>query len=146
MIKLWIGEPVYGTDTLFLSDCTHEEVVNYLKKEWNHEIDYQHTANGQMITIRRGRTVHRIVWIKELSANPYWVGVAAHEVFHLIVRVCYRVGIPIRDSFQETGENADEAAAYLHEFYLQRYLEEVEKIINKKKNANKRTTKGRARS
>lgn len=150
MIKFWITEPIYGTDTLLLGNCSHQEVVDYLKKEWRWDIDYQETANGQLITIKRARTISRIVWVRNMEQTPYSIGVAVHELFHLTVRICYRIGIPIRDNFQETGENADEAAAYLLEFFTEKYLDELNKIIENKKvakrlkqHANKRRTKSK---
>ncbi|MGH9257362.1 MAG: hypothetical protein ACRD3C_22610 [Vicinamibacterales bacterium] len=72
---------------------------------------------GQMFSF--DRTPWHVVWTRHLDA-----GVALHETFHLVTRICHDRGIPIR-AYDERGDHGDETAAYLFEFFARAVLRRI---------------------
>jgi hypothetical protein len=110
-----VVEPVFKTEPLFVLGCTFADMRAYLKRRFRvTDIGADDGAIGTMLTFTRAP--HRVVWTQKLDA-----GLALHETFHLVTRICADKGIPIR-AHDERGDCADETAAYLFEFFARAVL------------------------
>lgn len=104
-----VEEPVFKTEPLFVLGCSHESFVRYMKRRFGLEVDESHGQIGVMYTFQRDPC--RVVWTEKLDAPP-----VLHEVFHLVTRICHDKGVPIV-AHHPNGDNGDETAAYLFEFF-----------------------------
>lgn len=106
---------VFKFDVLIVSNCTYEELRNYLKTSYRCHIDEKpgDFTIGTVLTF--DRNPYRVLWTHKWEDKACLI----HELFHLTTRVCYDRGIKIKASDND-GSPDDEAAAYLMEFlYLQ---------------------------
>ncbi len=105
-----VEEPVFKTEPLFVVVCSHEALASYLKHRFHVTTDPAFELAGQMLTFHR--PPWRVVWVKRDGD----LAVALHEVFHLVTRICQDKGVSIV-AHHQNGENGDEAAAHLFEFF-----------------------------
>ncbi len=115
MKVLQVEDPVFKTEPLFVLGCSRDRLASYLQRRFGVHIDAdgaaaRATTTGQMLTF--DRAPWRVVWVKDAKD----IGVLLHELFHLVTRICADRAIPIVAHFQ-SGENGDETAAYLFEFF-----------------------------
>jgi hypothetical protein len=118
-----VNDKTFKTEPLFVFNCTHDEMAAYLKRRFRVAVDDDETTDGlagQMLTFTR--SPWRVVWVKDATRKN--LPVILHEVFHLVTRICADKGIPII-AHLPSGENGDEAAAYLFEFFARRVLKKV---------------------
>lgn len=114
-----VSDDVFKTSVLFVFNCdakAFEKVAARRGVEWK--------ASGYVCgTVVPGKDgqFFRIVWVEKVSTKPEDMGTLAHEIMHLVVRICQDKGVPICANIQ-TGECGDETAAYLVEFYTMRCL------------------------
>lgn len=109
---------MFKTEPLFVLGCSHAALSAYLHKRFKVDAGDDVGQIGQMLTYS-DKAPYRVVWAKSLALPPI-----LHEVFHLVTRICADKGIPIR-AHNEHGENADETAAYLFEFFATDVLRRV---------------------
>lgn len=101
---------LYHIEPLFIIDATPEQLRRYLLKHFDVTVSAPlEQMAGAVFTF--AVTPWRVVWTRHLE-----IGTVLHEVFHLITSICGDKQIPIR-AYLNTGENGDEAAAYLFEFF-----------------------------
>lgn len=128
MIVFTVKDPVYKTEPLFVLDCPHAELAAYLQRRFDVAIDGEGEKGdqlaGQMLTF--GCAPWRVVWVRRRQDLP----AAIHECFHLVTRICADRGIPIR-AHDERGDNADEPAAYLLEFFVTAIFEKLHRRVRR---------------
>ena len=116
-----VEDPILKTRVMFLLGCDYLEMAKELKKlKLDVDEDYFKNAEGaQLNFVGRGYdNPMRVVWVEHSGKTPEAIGVAAHEIFHLVVRICEWKGIPIT-----AQNNQDETAAYLQDFYMCKYID-----------------------
>lgn len=107
-----ITEPVFKTEPLFVADCTYAQMRSYLNRRFRLKIEEDGDQTcGRMFTF--GVPPWRVVWVRRSRETV----VLTHEIFHLVTRICQDKGIPII-AHHPNGDNGDEPAAYLLEFFL----------------------------
>lgn len=113
-----VTEDVFKVEPLFVTDCTHEEMRKYLHKRFRRLAIEESTADhsGQMFTF--GICPWRVVWVRRGNE----IGTLAHEITHLVTRICQDKGIPII-AHHPNGDIGDETAAYMIDFYLTKAIE-----------------------
>lgn len=111
-------DPVFKTEPLFIVGCSYDALRAYMRKRFRVTLDDDgdHCA-GRMFTL--ARAPWRVVWTRQIDPP-----VALHEIFHLVTRICYDRGIPIV-AHHPNGENGDETAAYLYEYFARRVLKRL---------------------
>ncbi len=127
--KFIVQEPVFKTQTLFLCGYSHVEMIKVLKSIGSiTELDEEYFSNagGSQINVETKNNFFRTIWLREFKKTPECIGTAAHEIFHLVVRICDDKGIPLTRE-----ENADETGAYLEDFYMRHF---IGKLFNKNPN------------
>jgi hypothetical protein len=107
-------EPVFKTEPLFVLGCPHDVFARYMKRRFGLEVDDSRGAIGTMYTFQRDP--QRVIWTLKLDAAE-----VLHEVFHLVTRICHDKGVPIV-AHHPNGDNGDETAAYLFEFFARAAL------------------------
>lgn len=115
-----VDDPIFKTEPLFVIGCDHAGMAAYLKKRFGVTVTSEGPEEnyaGSMLTF--GCAPWRVVWIRERSRAGLAVGL--HEVFHLVTRICADKGIPIVAHIPG-GENGDEAAAYMFEYFARGLL------------------------
>lgn len=120
MKKFTIEEDVFKTEPLVLYDCTHDQVISYLKKQYRiylSEREQNIIIGGAATVLTFNKSPWRLMWFRKLNKSVDSLGEVSHEVFHLVVRICEDKGIPIKSNI-ETGECGDEAAAYMMDFFF----------------------------
>lgn len=132
MIKFKVIENVYKTETVFISDCEEPEFRKVLERDYGIE-EKKRDCDGMCYTVKYTSGYKtRVIWVRKWSPEPYWMGVAFHEIFHLVVRILDERGIPIRDDINEEYPG-DEAAAYLCEFFVNEYVKRLIKVNDGRK-------------
>lgn len=111
-----IEDPIFKTEPVFIIGCSYDELNRYLSRFKVNAGNCEHIA-GRMLTFEK--PPWRVVW----SRKPD-LPVILHETFHLVTRICADKGITIR-AHNEHGENDDETAAYLLEFFARRILKRI---------------------
>lgn len=114
-----VKDPLLKTEPLFVLGCTHAELNAYLRKRFRVDGGTDNAGQhlGQMLTF--DTAPWRVVWSATMD-----LPIVLHEVFHLVTRICQDRGIPIRAHY-DTGENGDETAAYLYEYFARAVLRKV---------------------
>lgn len=118
MKKFIIKEDVFKTVCLFIFNCNEDEYVEELKKYGIKENKVGEYVCGSVVKL--GDKFFRIIWVENAKNKEELM----HEIFHLVIRICFDKGVPIRANI-ETGECGDETAAYLMEFYVKKILEKL---------------------
>lgn len=114
-MRTWtVPDPVFKTEPLFIVGCSHDELRRYLLKRFQCRVAEYVGLTGQMLTF--DCVPYRVVWSMKPDA-----GVMLHEVFHLVTRICQDRGITIK-AHDANGDNGDETAAYLFEFFARAAL------------------------
>lgn len=117
-----VKDKVFKVEPLFVMDCTYEQLRTYLRKEFKvkaQEVDGK--MAGMMLTFSRS-TPWRVVWVRRRKD----VECLAHEIFHLVTRICQDKGIPIV-AHHPNGDNGDETAAYMYEHYFVKAMKKIKK-------------------
>jgi len=122
-----IREVVFKTEPLFIYDCPYKQMGQWLRKAYNVDIPKEDGTESACVLHFDGPP-YRVVWFQRLSDSLESRGEVAHELLHLVVRICRDKGIPIVANIQ-TGECGDESAAYLIDFFVR----EVYRHVKKKK-------------
>jgi len=110
-----VDDPVYKTEPLFVGDCTHAELAGYLRRRFHVEIETSEDCEGTVLTFQQ--SPWRVLWVRRTTELPTLL----HELFHLVTAICQERQIPIV-AHLPNGENGDEAAAYLFEFFARECL------------------------
>ncbi len=119
MTAFTIEDPLFKTEPLFIGNCTAEQANAYLRKRFGVEGDIAERTAGMMLTFS-SRPPWRVVWVAKLNRHSARnVAELAHEIFHLVTRICADRGIPIV-AHHPDGLNGDETAAFLMEFFMMR--------------------------
>lgn len=107
-----IVETTFRTEPLFVTDCSYEEMRQYLNKRFRLKIPEVECNEiiGMMLTF--GKAPWRVVWWTP-GRNT---SILVHELIHLVARICHDKGIPIV-SHHPNGTSGDETAAYMTEFF-----------------------------
>lgn len=118
-----VHEPVFKIEPVFVLGAEPDQ-LRQLARRRRWRVDFgaigerdQTPLAGSLFTF--DRVPWRVVWTRRLD-----VAVALHETFHLVTRICYDRGIPIR-AYDERGEHGDETAAYLFEFFAKAVVRRV---------------------
>lgn len=107
-----IRDDVFKTEPLFVVGCSYADMKARLDKRFSLCItEESEKVAGKMLTF--GVEPWRVVWVKRSND----LACLAHEIFHLVTRICHDKGIPIV-AHHPNGENGDETAAYLLEFFF----------------------------
>jgi hypothetical protein len=123
-----VSDDIFKTSVLFIFNCNAADFQARAKKcgvEWK----CGEYVCGTVVPGGDGQ-FFRIVWVEKVSLKPEDIGTLAHEIAHLVVRICADKGVPICSNIQ-TGECGDETFAYLTEFYMIQCLSRVCKIRRK---------------
>ena len=115
-----IEDRVFKTQVLFILNCSGKEFARRAKN-YGVEKEMDEYVTGTVVDGADGN-IFRIVWYEELSLRE--LGGLAHEVFHLVVRICEDKGIPIKANIED-GRCGDETAAYLLEFYMKELTKRI---------------------
>lgn len=112
-----IDDPVFKVEPVFITDCSFEEMRQFVQKEWPRiRIDAAPECYaGTMFTFEC--PPWRIVWVRKSRRIGVWV----HEITHLVLRICQDKGIPVVRQ-HPSGEHGDETAAYMMEYYIEGIL------------------------
>lgn len=110
-----INLKIYPWDILYTVGSTEEEVVSYLRDEFNYHMD-EEEKNHLDFGKKTGRTVRLknrsiVMWVKQDS-----IPVLGHEIFHAVELLFEMIQIPI-------NENTSEAWAYLIEYVWKEVIE-----------------------
>jgi len=119
-----IKEDIFKTETLFVIG-EQEEVGDYLKKSFGIDADLDKLTSGslfQKVGSKSADDFFRIIYLEKFDKNN--IDSLVHELFHLTARICQDKGVPIVSNIS-TGENGDETAAYLLEFYVKKCLDKL---------------------
>ncbi len=91
---------IYPFDLLFCYNCTDKDIRNYISRHFHKLSD----NDKELLTFKGnfGRTVildggQIVLWIRD----PKNLGVLAHEVYHAVNMLMYKVGITGTDSSEE---------------------------------------------
>lgn len=122
-----VSDDVFKTSVLFVLNCDAKAFEKVVAR-YGVELKVGGYTCGTVIPGKDGH-FFRIVWVEKVSVRPKDLGTLAHEILHLVVRICHDKGVPICPNIQ-TGECGDETAAYLAEFYMIRCLNQIK---NKRK-------------
>lgn len=115
-----VEDQVFKTQVLFLCGYSHKEMEIDLKRRGVKSVDcdYFRDANGSaMFFDEEDGGPFNVVWLRNFDDSPVSIGCAAHEIFHLVIRICDRKGIPVLRE-----NNSDETGAYLHDFYMRNLI------------------------
>jgi hypothetical protein len=137
-----IEEEIFRVQTLFIVNCSLKELKDYIKKSFNADIETmedEDESDGTVLLITGKEFQYRIVWLESFKNTPKYLGILAHEVFHLVIRICEGRGVGITANL-ESGECGDETPAYLTNFYIKKFLEEYTKVKQWKKKKKKKKT------
>lgn len=117
-----IVDDVFKTEPLFVVDCSHAQMAAYLKKRFNAKVEDvpEAVVCGQMLTFND--SPWRVVWVERLTRKT--LPNVIHELLHLVTRICADKGIPII-AHHPNGDNGDESAAYLLEYFVKNVLPQV---------------------
>ncbi len=112
---------IYPFDLLFCYNCTDKDVREYINKHFTK----LSKKDEKLLTFKKqsGRTVHLengaiVLWVH----NPKNVGILAHELYHAVNMLFYKVNIPPTDS-------SEEAYAYAIEFMMNKIVKNYDKKI-----------------
>jgi hypothetical protein len=118
-----VEEPVFKIEPLFVLGAEPDEIRSLFARR-RFLVDVGHIGDrhqtplaGSMLTF--DRTPWRVVWTRKMD-----IGVALHETFHLVTRICHDRGIPIR-AMDERGDLGDETAAHLFEFFARAVIKRM---------------------
>lgn len=116
-----VRDKVFKVEPLFVVGCTHYQLRKYLRKKYKLRIvDEGQKLAGQMLTF--WSAPWRVVWVRRKGD----LECLAHEIFHLVTRICQDKGIPIV-AHHPNGDNGDETAAYMLEHYIVKALKKIKK-------------------
>ena len=129
MIRFKITDPVLKTEPLFILNCSYNELRHYLIKNFNCDVSEESDNGGEVLgkMITYSVDPRRVVYIRDFNFKTEDWGIVAHEIFHLVTRICQDKGIPIV-SHINPRECGDEAAAYLYEFFFNEFMNKMKKI------------------
>ena len=115
--KKFIKEPIYKTEVMFLGNCDYKQMAEVIRKR-GYDIDeeYFKDSDGAQLNFIDKENGIRIVWFESLKKDADSIGVAVHEIFHLVVRILDWKGIIITPE-----KNLDEVGAYLIEYYFREF-------------------------
>jgi len=114
----------FKCEVLFVWNCDHKGLERELKQrkviEKKASLDDMEHADGSQPTFHdeEKQEITRVVWLKEWAGKPDDYGRLAHEIAHLVVRICDWKGIPF-DGYN----NNDETFAYLVDYFITEFLE-----------------------
>lgn len=122
-----IEDPVFKTEPVFITDCSYEEMRQWVHKRWP-QIKIATAPEfyaGTMFTF--DCPPWRLVYVRRSRQTGVWV----HELVHLVLRICQDKGIPVI-RMHPNGDSGDETAAYMLEFYIERVIEKrrLKKLIS----------------
>ena len=79
-------------------------------------------AHGAQPTFIDEQGVTRVLWLKQWKNKAEDIGRLAHEVSHLVIRICDWKGVPF-----DGDRNNDETFAYLVDYFVIKALTELNK-------------------
>jgi hypothetical protein len=109
-IKL-VDNDVFDVETTFILDCTMDEFNNYLETVGCEKMSGECAG----AVVEKPNDLDYVVYIKDSLS----MSTIAHELFHLVVRICEKRGIPIIAELSN-GSAGDETGAYLIDYYMRR--------------------------
>ena len=125
-----IEDKMFKTEPLFIVGCCRNEAVKYLKKRFNVKMEDEEVSNGgsgatASVWHFKGAP-YRVVWFKSFKkSSPEDIGELAHELMHLVIRICEDKGISLKANHPTTGEVLDEPPAYMIDFFISKFLEKI---------------------
>ena len=135
MKRFIITEKTLKTEPLFIGNCTYQEMWDYLVKRFNvSRGQYPVAEDGDNTTasvLHFNGEPYRVVWFKEMKLDTDSLGEVAHELFHLVIRICEDKGIPIIANLED-GRVADEPPAYMIDFFMREYISRIKRKPRKK--------------
>lgn len=118
-----VPNPVFKCNVLFICGYTIKELEKELKKRkvTDFKSEDLEDATGSQLTFENAKgNKLRVLWVESFDTSIGSIGVAVHEIFHLVIRICDDKNVPI------VRENcADETAAYLQDYYFRAYYSEL---------------------
>lgn len=124
-----IYNETYKINLLIVGECTRDELLAFLKKEYNTNL-YDYYSD---ISLQEGayfqtenRLPYSIIWVKNLNRGSQAVAALTHEIFHHVLRACAKRQIPTYPFIDNLS--MDEPAAYMLEFYVKKSLDAIKKI------------------
>lgn len=129
-LEFVIDEPVFRTSTLFVMGCTAAELNKIVMRRFGEKNRLTHLDGdgnrvlGTVCAFSSPKNFCRVVWTKPCSKSNESIGVLAHEIFHLVVRICSDKGVPI-EYIPGSTIAPDEAASYLVEYFMTECLKRI---------------------
>jgi len=134
-----INDKIFKTRVVVIANCNPKECNEELKGMKNKYFVEDKDSNlaGRLVQANHG--LWRILYMPTLNLRQESRGVLAHELFHLVVRICEDKGVPITANIQ-TGQCGDETGAYMLEYYYNEIIDLYKKATARKsKGDNART-------
>lgn len=117
-----IFEKVYGVNLLVLIGVPKCKVQQYIEKRFKVKWDYNEPSGAGAVYDFDEYPFH-VLWVKDKLRKEDFLPKLSHEVFHHVLNVCQTKQVPTVS--KENGIIADEAAAYLMEFYMREILKNM---------------------
>lgn len=133
MKKFTIEDKLFKTEPLFIYNCSYGELVKYLVRQGIEEekIHNGFTSErmlGTATVMHFDKFPYRVVWFNKVDIkNPNSLGEIAHELLHLVIRICEDKGIPIKANFED-GYCADEPIAYMIDYFYTEFIKKVRRL------------------
>lgn len=117
-----IHEKLFKAEPLFFVG-SKEELHQYLKRSFKIDADLEwiENATGAVMTFPDDG-IYYLVWLEKFDKTPTSYGVLAHELLHLVTRICDRKGVSITPPYKEGVGVIDETAAYMIDFFTTEFL------------------------
>lgn len=124
-----VEDLVFNSDVWFFANYSGEELKVKLKKLLNNVNDVDigndienYSGNHIVIANDKDQSIQRIVWVKEFLWNIEDIGIVAHEVLHLVLRI-------LKDRLVPIGGEDNETISYLYEYYFTRILKRLRDYV-----------------
>lgn len=117
-----IFDKVFGTNVLVIIGMPPEKVRPYLEKKYKINWEYGDYGLKAGAVMDFDTAPYRVLYLRKLEKIDF-IPKLAHEVFHLVLRLCANRQIPTVPEID--GNITDETAAYVMEFYMREILEKL---------------------
>lgn len=121
---------MFQTEPFFMVGYSWNEAIKYLKKRFDVEMEEEEVNAGGSETMASVWNFHsepyHVVWFKSFKkSSPEDISALAHELTHLVIRICEDKGIALKAKHPETEEVLDEPPAYMLGFFVKEFLKRV---------------------
>lgn len=113
---------IYGQNLHVILGMPQDKVRSYLEKKFKIVWDYGDNKGMAGSLFEFDKAPYSVLWLKKLPKDDF-IPKLAHEIYHYVLRLSLKVGISTYPEID--GVRADEASAYLMEFYMREILRRV---------------------